>query len=213
MISCAKPVRVAGVRLLIAVGLAGSIASLAAGCATMQEVLKPEPVTRVTVQSFSLAGPRVTEAQAYRDVTRALIDRGFDIKATSEGAGLVTTEYWKYASFGMNPPFDYYMQIRAVIRKEPGGGVSVQLSPTVKEQNRVNAAAFTENELAYFNGEANTVRKLDGMDDGWRSRGLTAFMNVVSDVAGSMSVSVDDAVKNVTETPMMITWDNRLVAR
>jgi hypothetical protein len=185
------------------------------GCASVGEALQDRfrnrPITRVAVQSFEVRGNGAPEA-AFRDVTRILIDRGYDIKASNEDAGLVTTEYLKYASFGMSPPFDYLMQIRAVIRENADGSTSVQVRPTVREQNRLNAAAYTEQELFYFTGEPEDVRLVDGMSDGWMDRGLTTFMNVVSDVSAALDVSYEDVERDVTETPFVITWRGDLVA-
>ncbi|MFQ5571388.1 MAG: hypothetical protein ACE5G0_17055 [Rhodothermales bacterium] len=181
------------------------------GCATIQDALKSKPITLVTVQSYTVPGPATDSDKAFRDVTLALVDRGFDIKASNKDAGLVTSEYQKYASFGNNPPFDYYLQIRAVIRKNTDGTVAVQLSPTVKEQNRANAAAYTEQELAYYTGDNATLQRIGATNDGWWNRGLTTYLNVVHDVCAKMGISVEDADKNITETPYLVTFDDRIV--
>ena len=62
----------------------------AAGC-TM-------PVTLNTVQSFDVKTKRVDQAAAFKKITGILVDKGFDIKTSNQDAGIVTTEYKKFAS-------------------------------------------------------------------------------------------------------------------
>jgi hypothetical protein len=130
------------------------------------------------------------------------VDRGFDVKMTNTDAGIVTTEYKKFASAGTEPPFDYYMQIRAKVRVTKGSTV-IQLTPVLKEQNRMNAAAFTEHELEYFTGAADVMADVVSMNPqtGWRQRSHILFMNVVTDTAQMFGLKVDDVVQNVTTTP------------
>jgi hypothetical protein len=166
-----------------------------AGCAGMG-------VTLVKVQSFEARPQRMDAATAFTSVTTALVEHGFDIKNSNRDAGLVTTEYQKFASEGDNPPFDYYLQIRTTIQRGNDGNVLVRMTPVVKEQNRMNAAAFTEHELSYYTGEPGSLRLIGSMrPSGWRSRGQTLFMNVVTSVAQALGVSVDEIHRNVTETP------------
>jgi len=116
-------------------------------------------------------------------------------------SGVVTTEYKKFASAGDEPPFDYYMQIRAKI-KVIKGVTSMQLTPVVKEQNRLNLAAFTEHELEYFIGDPDNVREIPSMssDSGWRMRGQSLFMNVVTDAATALGIDEDAIIQNATKT-------------
>jgi hypothetical protein len=160
------------------------------------------PIQRVDVQSFEVRGNRITADRAHAELTAMLVERGFDIKATDRDAGLVTTEYKKFAAQGKSPPFDYYLQLRVNVRTMPGGVVNVRLSPFVKAQNRMNAAAFTETELSYCEGKPSTLNTMDSMKkEGWQTLGQLSFMNVVSDVATKFGMAVDDVVKNVTRTP------------
>lgn len=159
------------------------------------------PVTRVDVQSFELKKEAVPAKTALAHITGVLVDRGFDVKLSNAESGIVTTEYKKFASIGNRPPFDYYMQIRAKIR-ESKGITSVSLIPAVKEQNRLNAAAYTEQDLTYFEGERENVEEIGSMQPGagWRSLGQTLFMNVVIDTADVLGLDIEDVIRNVSRT-------------
>lgn len=159
------------------------------------------PVTKVQVQSFEMRKQSLSKVQSLNMLTGILVDRGFDIKITNKDVGLVTTEYKKFTSQGESPPFDYYLQIRGRVKIMEGVAV-VELRPTVKEQNRLNAAAFTEHELAYYTGEPNTIRLIPSMkpDVGWRALAQVNFMNVVQDVADGFGLSSDEVIQNVTNT-------------
>jgi len=175
------------------ISLLSVVAMLAAGCAA---------VTLNTVQSFDVKTNRIDSASAFNKITGILVDRGFDIKTSNKDAGIVTTEYKKFASQGNSPPFDYYLQIKTVMRPAPDGRLLVRLSPIVKEQNRMNAAASTEHELEYYTGDPHNVQLIQSMrPGGWRVMGQTLFMNVVTDVAEISGVSVDEVDKNITTTP------------
>lgn len=164
------------------------------------------PVTLHTVQSYDVpASKQMEPGAAFDALSGALINRGFDLKATNRDGGILTTEYKKFASHGTNPPFDYYMQIRALVRDDSNGRTVIQLKPTVKEQNRLNAAAYTEYELSYYTGErpnGSDIRLIESMrPGGWRVESQTYFMNVVTDVATISGVSVEQVQKNETTTP------------
>lgn len=160
------------------------------------------PVTKVEVQSFEIKKQGIDTDQAVAKMSGIFVDRGFDIKMSNKDAGIVTTEYKKFTSVGGDPPFDYYMQIKAKI-KIAGGNTSIALSPIVKEQNRMNAAAFTEHELSYYTGNPSNVRLIKSMrpETGWRVLGQTLFMNVVTDTAETFGLSTDQVIQNVTNTP------------
>jgi hypothetical protein len=165
------------------------------GCASI-------PVTRVTVQSFDLQKRGVDTAASIPKLISVFVDHGFDVKMTNTDAGIVTTEYKKFASAGDDPPFDYYMQIRARIRTADGATL-IQLTPIVKEQNRGNSAAFTEHDLEYFTGAAENIADVTSMDPqtGWRRRSQTVFMSIVTDTARMFGLNVDDVIQRVTKTP------------
>jgi hypothetical protein len=160
------------------------------------------PVTKVDIQSFGLEKPDVTRDQALVSLTNIFVNRGFDIKFANKEAGLVTTEYKKFASMGDRPPFDYYMQIKARIVEE-NDNIRITLIPIVKSQNRMNAADYTESELSYFVGDPQAVNNVRSMREnvGWRSMGLILYMNVVHDTAQTYGLNVDEMTQNVTKTP------------
>jgi hypothetical protein len=160
------------------------------------------PVTKVDIQSFSLEKQDVTKDQALAALTNIFVNRGFDIKFASKEAGLVTTEYKKFASMGDRPPFDYYMQIKGRVSEE-NDTARITLTPIIKGQNRNNAADFTERDLSYFIGDAPAVQKIGSMREnvGWRAIGQIVFMNVASDVAQTYGFAVDELTQSVTKTP------------
>ena len=160
------------------------------------------PVTFVEVQSYQATSNRISVAKAFNAITMILVDRGYDIKASNKDAGLITTEYKQFAAIGGSPPFDMLLQIKVTIRERSAGEVSVKLIPIVKEQNRVNAAAYTEHELSYYTGESKNLRFIDSMKEGgWRVKAQTMFMNVVTDVGETLGIPIDDMKQNITETP------------
>jgi len=160
------------------------------------------PVTKVDVQSFEIKKAGIREEQALTALTDIFIDRGFAIKFTNKDDGVITTEYKKFASTGQNPLFDYYMQIKGhvkIVRNE----TSVTLSPIVKEQERLNASAFTEHELSYFTGDPSNIQLISSMRQGtgWRAFGQALFMDVVTDTAETFGLRVNDVIQNITNTP------------
>ena len=127
------------------------------------------PIQRVDVQSFEASGRRVSSDRIHAELTTLLVERGFDIKNTDKEAGLLTTEYKRFASQGQSPPFDYFRQLRLTVRALPTGEVAVRMSPFVKEQNRLNAAASSEHELSYCEGKVNQIESMQ--KDGWQALG------------------------------------------
>lgn len=159
------------------------------------------PVTRVDVQNFAIKSNGIANEKAINTLTLVLIDKGFDIKMTNKDAGVITTEYKKFASLSQNPPFDYYMQIKGKLRTS-NQGTLVELSPIIKEQNRMNAAAYTEHELGYYVGSAQDIRLIQSMraGTGWRALAQTLFMDVVNETAKAFNVRFEDIIQNVTKT-------------
>jgi hypothetical protein len=175
--------------------VAAFLAVQLAGCASI-------PITKVSVQSFELQKPGLDATGAIPKLIGVFVDRGFDVKMTNADAGIVTTEYKKFAAVGSEPPFDYYMQIRAKI-KATKGVTSIQLTPVLREQNRMNSAAFTEHELEYFTGAAEDIAEVASMNpqSGWRQLSQILFMNVMTDAAETFGLDADAVIKNVTTTP------------
>lgn len=158
------------------------------------------PVTKVTVQSFEVSKEAEKE-QAINSVMNILVDRGYDIKLSDKEAGILTTEFNKYASLGDNPPFDYFIQIKVTVRHDDDK-LSLKLIPLIKEQNRLNSAAFTKHELSYYEGDPKHIRLIDSMKEetGWRKLAQIKFMNVVTDVAEFFNMDVADVTQNITKT-------------
>ena len=158
------------------------------------------PVTRVNVQSFEVKKQGIAPNAAVSQVTGVLVDRGFDVKMSNAESGIVTTEYKKFATVGNEPPFDFYMQIRSRV-KATNDGVTISLTPSIREQNRGNPAAFTEHELEYFEGDPENVAEIASMQvAGWRVRARTLFMNVVRETAAALGVSAEELVENAERT-------------
>lgn len=178
-------------RRTIAVLAVSSLVLALGGCANLS-------VDKQSVQSFEILSTKLKGDAAFGALTGVFVERGFDIKVSNKEGGVVSTEYKKFASAGSSPPFDYYLQIRANVRDVGGGQTVIRLSPLVKEQNRSNAAAFTEHELHYYEGDPQAVRIADR--GGWAAAGQTLFMNLVTDVSGRAGVPLDSVKKNITTT-------------
>lgn len=168
-----------------------------AGCSALGSALEGRPLSLIHIQSAEIQAPDASQDDAYQALSRAFLDRGYDIKSSDRDAGYITTEYKRYASYGSEPPFDFSLQIRAVVEETPRG-VVVELRPTMKQQNRRNAAAYSEEELGYYRFDDNTA--LAGDYEPWREDGLREFMNIVSDLSDEFDVAQEDVVMNETRT-------------
>lgn len=159
------------------------------------------PVTRVSVQSFEVKKQGITTNVAVTQLLGVLVERGFDVKMSNAESGIVTTEYKKFATVGNEPPFDFYLQIRSRVRTA-NDTVIVSVSPSIREQNRGNAGAFTEHELEYFEGDPENVSEIASMRaaTGWRVRAKSLFMTVVHDTAAALGVSAEAVVENAERT-------------
>ena len=168
-----------------------------AGCAM--------PVTRYDIQSYEIRKKDVDLEKAISKLTGVLVDNGFDVKMANKDAGIVTTEYKKYTWTGVNEtgviPFDYYIQIKAKITSIKGDTI-VQLTPIIKEQNRLNPAAFTEHQLSFFTGDQKNVAAIKSMrPGGWRLEGVHVFKKLYNDVAVAFGASKEEIVPNVRNSP------------
>jgi hypothetical protein len=168
-------------------------------CAQMDDAISKYDLNKQSVQSFEITTQKLRSDTAFAALTSTFIERGFDVKTSNKDGGVVTTEYKKFASFGQSPPFDFYLQIRATVREVPGGKTVIRLSPLVKEQNRTNAAAFTERELYYYEGQPEAMRSAERKQS-WVGDGQTAFMNIVADLSTKSGVPLEAAQRNVTTT-------------
>lgn len=161
--------------------IAALVSLTLAGCATTQTTMR-------TVQNFEIPTKKLDPGSAFNACSSILIERGYDLKLSSKDSGVLTTEYKKYYSAAGNPPFDYFMQIRVSIKQAANGQAIIRLTPIIKEQNRSNAAAFSESELYYVEGKEG-------------GPAMITFMNVVSDIAEKAGVSNEQIIRNIsTET-------------
>lgn len=164
----------------------------------------PVSVTLNTVQSFDVKTKRIE--RVFAKITGILVDKGFDIKTSNQDAGIITTEYKQFTSFGTirtDTYHDYYLQIRTTLQQMPDGQLVVRLVPIVKAQYRNNAGDYTEHELAFYAGDPDKVRSMENRySEGWRSLGQAMFMNVVMSVADLAGVSIEGVKQNVTSTPI-----------
>jgi hypothetical protein len=103
-----------------------------AGCAAVGSAMEGRPLSLIHIQSAEISTSGASQDEAYQALSRAFLDRGYDIKSSDRDAGFITTEYKRYASYGSEPPFDFSLQIRAVV-EETSRGVVVQLRPTMKQ--------------------------------------------------------------------------------
>ena len=95
----------------------------------------------------------VTKETMLNSSTVFLVDQGFDIKFSNEGAGLITTEFKKGSEIESDGvTFDIYLQIKTTIHSTDGN-ILVKLTPLMKIQNRLNASAYTESKLKYLSGD------------------------------------------------------------
>jgi hypothetical protein len=87
------------------------------------------------------------------------------------------------------------MKIKTTVKERPDGKLLITLTPQVKEVNRLNAAAFTEKQLTFFNeqeqkGYLNTNDKAN-------LKGQLLFMNVVSGVAEALGIGIEQFEQNI----------------
>lgn len=124
--------------------------------------------------------------RAYKAIMLALLDKGFDIKMNDKDLHVITTEYKKFSSVSGWPPFDFYLQIKAMVRDTPEGKSEVALWPKVKEQNRLNPSAFTEHPLIVYSPDdrANLMTSsAQAMQEG-----QFLFLSIVQVVADSLGL-------------------------
>lgn len=128
--------------------------------------------------------------QAYKALTLALLDNGFDLKMKDADLGLIMTEYRKFTAVDGWPPFDFYLQIKALVR-DAQGRPEIVITPKVKEQNRLNQNAFTEHALLRYSKEDTaddfhmTVRSTAML------KGQTLFQSILQSMADALRVPVD----------------------
>ncbi len=151
---------------------------------------------QMTLLDVKATTDKLTSEKAYNVVTTVLVDKGFDVKIANKDIGLITTEYKKYGaveSYG-NPPFDFYLQVKAQIKNRPDGKLQIVLTPLVKEANRLNAAAFTERALVFLSteeqkGYLNAVKETN-------LKGQLMFLNIAQGIAEACGIGMEQLEYN-----------------
>lgn len=106
--------------------------------------------TRTTLIDVRATLPSSSTDTAYNAVVVALLNAGYDLKMNDRVVHAVATEYKKVANVSGWPPFDFYLRIKALISQNTDGTAQIAITPTMKEQNRLNSNAFTEHTLVLY---------------------------------------------------------------
>lgn len=130
--------------------------------------------------------------RAYHALTLALIDQGFDLKIKDSAMRLVTTEPKKYESVSGWPPFDFYLSITALVRNTPGNDrAELMLRPKIREQNRMNANAFTEHPLFVYSPEEAATPMGSTSRAEAMQKGHVMFQSILQSIAAALGISVE----------------------
>ncbi len=127
--------------------------------------------------------------KAYKAIVMTFLDKGFDLKMNDRDLRVATTEYKKYTSVGGWPPFDFYLQLKAVVRDTQDGKYQIALTPKIKEQNRINASAFTEHTLILYS-EKEQKEDYAIQSGGGKAMldGQLLFLSIVQAIADALGV-------------------------
>lgn len=135
---------------------------------------------------------------AYNAVVTALLNAGFDLKISDHAVHAVATEYRKYTDVSGWPPFDFYLRVKAHIRQDSSGAYELAITPTIKEQNRLNANAFTEHTLVLYSEaeqrDDHTVKSGRGQA---MLLGQQQFLALLQTIAQSLSLTDDQLRRQV----------------
>lgn len=142
--------------------------------------------------------------KAYDAIILALLDKGFDLKMNDRHLRFTTTEYKKYASVSGFPPFDFYLQIKSIVRDTQDGKYEIALSPIIKEQNRFNAGAFTEHSLILYSAEEQE-KDYRTQSGGGKAmlEGQVLFLGIVQAIANALGLPAEQFKKNLQQTEVM----------
>lgn len=142
--------------------------------------------------------------KAYKAIVMTLLDKGFDLKMNDRDLRVTTTEYKKYASAGVWPPFDFYLQMKAVVRNTPDGKYQIALTPKIKEQNRINASAFTEHALIIYSDKEQKEDYATQSGGGKAMlEGQLLFLSIVQAIADVLGLPVDQFKQNLQQTEVI----------
>lgn len=142
--------------------------------------------------------------KAYKAIVMTFLDKGFDLKMNDRDLRVVTTEYKKYTSAGVWPPFDFYLQLKAVVRDTQDGKYQIALTPKIKEQNRINASAFTEHTLILYS-EKEQKQDYAIQSGGGKAmlEGQLLFLSIVQSIADALGFPVDQFKRNLQQTEVL----------
>jgi len=158
------------------------------------------PSIRSTVVDVRATIDQAAFDRAYKAITLVLIEKGFDIKMKDPDLRIITTEYQKFADLSGWPPFDFFLQVKAMVRDVPGGGGEIALWPKVKEQNRINQNAFTEHPFtvqAAENDGKNKTSRSEAME-----KGQVLFQSLVQAIADALGPSAGPFKKTIQQVEM-----------
>lgn len=117
---------------------------------TLLLILSGCTATRSTLIDVRATLPTSNLDSTYNAVVEELLNAGFDLKMNDRTVHATATEYRKYTSVSGWPPFDFYLRVKAHIRRDASGTHELAITPTIKEQNRLNANAFTEHTIVLY---------------------------------------------------------------
>lgn len=175
-------------KLTIGVLFTASLVIGLSGCSTTYTSLLDIKATSDT--------SKVSPEKAYNAITSILVEKGFDIKLANKDIGLVTTEYKMCGRVDGKPPFDYYLQIKSQIKIRPDGKLQVTLTPRVKSSNRLNPAAFEEDDLWFLTEEQQKTSFPDGTQYKAGQNQLSLFLSVVQGVSETFGLGMEQLEYN-----------------
>ena len=142
--------------------------------------------------------------KAYNGIVLALLDKGFDLKMNDRDLRVTTTEYKKYASAGVWPPFDFYLQVKAVVRDTQDGKYQIALTPKIKEQNRLNSSAFTEHALIIYSDKEQKEDYATHSGGGKAMlEGQLLFLGIVQAIADVLGLPAEQFKQNLQQTEVI----------
>jgi hypothetical protein len=151
-----------------------------------------------TVMDSNLMSEKKSKDEAYNALSSILVDNGLDIKMGNKDIGLITTEYKKFGAFGSDPPFDLYLQIKLRVNEIPNSGkLKIVATPLAKEVNRLNAGAFTEKPLRFFDEEA----KKGYLTDKEKAylAGFLLYSNVLHAITETFGLGMEDIQNTIQQ--------------
>lgn len=104
---------------------------------------------RNAIVTVSTNVTNVKEEKLYKKISGILYNRGYQIKNSDKDLGIIQTEWYQYYTPSSDVPFDFYIQLKFRIY-DNDGKLRLDVSPMLKEVNRLNAAAYTEAEIYVF---------------------------------------------------------------